>query len=106
MLTAQVALMMIIEFKVVKNVYVNKDFINCKLIEYVLLAATLVCIVLTHYLLHVNNVFKQIKEHLIYLVMNVLVILDILMTGKIRYVKFVVRYVKPVIIILITVLTV
>jgi hypothetical protein len=38
--------------------------------------------------------------------MNVLVILDILMTGKIHYVKFVVRYVKPVIIILITVLTV
>ena len=96
MLTAQVALMMIIEFKVVKHVYVNKDFINCKLIEYVLLAATLVCIVLTLYLIHVNNVFKQIKEHLIYLVMNVLAILDILMMGKIHYVNHVVLNVKRV----------
>ena len=31
MLTAQVALMMIIEFKVVKHVYVNRDIINCAL---------------------------------------------------------------------------
>jgi hypothetical protein len=57
MLTAQVALMMIIEFKVVKHVYVNRDIINFQIIQRVQLVAIHVCIVLMTHIIHVNNAF-------------------------------------------------
>ena len=57
MLIAQVALMRIIEIKVVKHVFVSKDFINCKLIQCVQPAVIHVCIVKMSHKIHVNNAF-------------------------------------------------
>jgi hypothetical protein len=57
MLIAQVAPMRIIEIKVVKHVYVNRDIINCQIVQCVQLVAIHVCIVLMTHIIHVNNVF-------------------------------------------------
>ena len=71
--------MKILEFRVVKHVFVNKDITNFKQIGFVRLVVTHVCIVLISLVTPVNNVFKPIKEHIINTLMNVLVTLDIMM---------------------------